>query len=188
MRLAIAAALTSIAVVLMQPPDPNSIKLRAIGVRHEGRYHHISTGMDIPVPLDWSIFDEGPSSDDGEQVVLRYARSPQVYVAIWMRHELRKPADIDGRLQISVPNKRQQRSGVPGFAFRASSIQRESIAGHQAERAIADYREGTADRVEYFTWVCTTRTLVQFDVRGAASEAEASARAFQPIIQRTYIP
>jgi hypothetical protein len=188
MRTVVAAALTSISVLVMQPPDPNSIQPRPIGVRHEGQYHHIATGMDIPIPLDWSVVDEGSSSDGGDQIYLRYSRSPQIYVAVWMRHEVHQLADIDDRLLVIVPNKTQQRSGVPGFAFRVPTIRHESIDGHKGVRAIADYREGTADRVEYFTWVCTTRTLVQFDVRGPAAEAESTARAFQPIIERTVIP
>jgi len=188
MRTPIAAAFVSIGVLVMQPPDPNSIRPRPIGVRHEGQYHHIATGMDIPIPLDWSVAGEGSSSDGGDQIYLSYSRSPQIYVAIWMRHELHQLADIDDRLLIIVPNKTQQRSGVPGFAFRMPSVHHESIGGQKGVRAIADYREGTADRVEYFTWVCTTRTLVQFDVRGPSTEAAATTRALQPIVERTYIP
>jgi hypothetical protein len=52
-------------------------------------------------------------------------------------------------------------------------------------QAIADLRPEGA---EYFTWIFTEHTRVQFDVRGTDAEASLVAARLQSIIESAQIP
>jgi hypothetical protein len=174
-----------------------------LGIVKDGRYRHTRTGVELAVPVDWSILDTSPSSDGGDQMYLRYSGLPDVYVAVWMKPESNSPADADVWLQLAAKMKVDQRhqGGISQFAFRPESIQRKYVGERQAESAIADFTPAHAQpgarrpagppagkMVEYFTWIFTERTRVQFDVRGAEGDAELVASRLEEIIQAARIP
>jgi len=133
----------------------------------------------------------GQSSGGGEQMYLRDAASPKTYVAVWMKRETNTAAETDAWLELAVKLKRDQRTGggvIPGFSFRPESVQHEYIGDHKAVKAVADFVQGTQQTVEYFTWVYTERTRVQFDVRGVDPDAASTASRFEEIIQAAKIP
>jgi hypothetical protein len=110
-------------VVVMQHTDPVP---RQPGFVTNGHYHHIASGVEFPVPKDWSVLSTSASSDEGDQVYLGNAT-----------------ADFIGQ-------------------------------GH--------------GQVEYFTWIFTERTRVQFDVRGSDPQASQTDARFQEIVRAARIP
>lgn len=165
-------------------------RISELGFVKDGRYHHIRTGVEFPVPLGWSVISTGPSSGGGEQMYLRNVAAPQTYVAVWMKNEANTPADAEAWLQLAPKMKTDQRIGqnVQQFTFRRDSIVRTSISGHNAETATADFVERGQNWVEYFAWIYTEKTRVQFDIRGMEPDASFVRAQFDQIIQLADIP
>jgi hypothetical protein len=162
-----------------------------LGSVDNGRYRHFSSGVAFPLPSGWAVDTTGPSSDGGDQVYLRDATSPEIYVAIWMKKETNTKAEVRARLELAAKMKVDQRGGAEsGYRFRPESIRHETIRGHQAISAIADYPSAGrfARQVEYFTWIFTERTRVQFDVRGPEPDAAAETARLNQIILAASIP
>jgi hypothetical protein len=156
---------------------------------HDGRYHHIKSGVEFPVPDGWSVLWTGDSSDGGEQVYLRDAASPDTYVAVWMKKETNTPTEADAWLELAVKMKTDQRGGESrGYRFRPNSIEHLSVGDHKAVRAAADYSDNALPVAEYFTWIFTERARVQFDVRGTDADASAVAARVEEIIHAAMIP
>jgi hypothetical protein len=154
-----------------------------------GRYHHVKSGVEFPVPSGWSVLWTGASSDGGEQMYLRDNASPQTYVAVWMKQETNTPTEADALLELAVKMKTDQRGGaVTGYRFRPESIEYIYVRDHKAVRAAADRTENSQRTAEYFTWIFTERTRVQFDVRGADADASGVAARLEEIIQAANIP
>ena len=184
----VATLAATAAVVLLVTSTPSAGQLAFV---ENGRYHHLRTGVEFPVPAGWSVLTTGQSSGGGEQMYLRDAASPKTYVAVWMKRETNTAAETDAWLELAVKLKRDQRTGggvIPGFSFRPESVQHEYIGDHKAVKAVADFVQGTQQTVEYFTWVYTERTRVQFDVRGVDPDAASTASRFEEIIQAAKIP
>jgi hypothetical protein len=122
---------------------------------------------------------------------LRDTASPATYVAVWMKKETNTAAEADAWLELAVKLKIDQRTGggaIGGYSVRPDSVQHAYIGDHKAVRAVADLVQGTQQTVEYFTWVYTERTRVQFDVRGVEPDASSTASRFEEIIQAARIP
>jgi hypothetical protein len=98
--------IASALVLVMQHTNPVP---RELGFVKDGRYHHIATGVDFPVPKNWSVRSASGSSEDGEQVFLGDDATPASYVAIWLKKERNTPADVDAMLNAAARLKRQQR-------------------------------------------------------------------------------
>lgn len=182
------ALLIAAFVFALQHTDPAP---RELGFIKNGRYHHIATGVEFPIPNGWSVLSASGSSDDGEQVHLGDDATPASYVAIWLKRERNAPAVVDAMLRNAAPRKREQRDsiGTQHYAFRSDSIQRTSIGGRNAVNATADFVAfNGAKQVEYFTWIFTGRTRVQFDVRGPEPDAGLTAARFQTIVRAARIP
>jgi hypothetical protein len=174
--------------VVMQHTDPAP---RQLGFVKDGHYHHNASGVEFPVPKDWSVLSASGSSDGGDQVYLGDDAAPVSYVAVWIKKERNSPADVDAMLQLATRNKREQRdsSGTQHYAFRPDSIKHSSIGGRKAVTATADFIvPGGKKQVEYFTWIFTERTRVQFDVRGSEPEASQTEARFQQIVHTARIP
>jgi hypothetical protein len=94
-------------------------------------------------------------------------------------------------LQAAARLKREQRdaSGTQHYTFRPDSIKHQSIGGRKAVSATADFIVlGGKKQVEYFTWIFTEHTRVQFDVRGSEPEASQTEARFQQIVRAARIP
>ena len=154
-----------------------------------GRYRHFKTDVEFAVPPGWSVVGTGQSSDGGEQMYLRDAASPSTYVAVWMKREANTPAEADAWLELAVKMKVDQRGGAAtGYRFRPDTIEHLYVRDHKAVKAVADLPPGTRSITEYFTWIYTERTRVQFDVRGIEPEASSTASRLEEIIQTATIP
>jgi hypothetical protein len=151
-------------------------------------YRHDRTGFEFVVPSGWTVLWTGSSSDGGDQMYLRYFAAPETYVAIWMKPEVNTTAEADAWLQLAVKMQANQRRGVANFAFRPERTQRQYIGRHQAEIAVADFIERDQQMVEYFTWVFTERTRVQFDVRGTPERSADVNAALEGIVTTARIP
>jgi hypothetical protein len=173
------------------------------GAVRDGRYRHPRTGVELAVPPDWLVLNTSPSSDGGDQMYLQYSGSPGTYVAVWMKPEINTPAEADAWLQLAPKMKVNQRheGGIPQFVFRPESIQRKYVGEQPAVSAIADFvpahasagprrpaRPASQKLVEYFTWVFTEHTRVQFDVRGSETAAALVASRLEEIVQAARIP
>ena len=77
---------------------------------------------------------------------------------------------------------------IPAYQLLPESTQYLFIANHRAVRAVADIAQGSRTRAEFFTWIFTERTRVQFDVRGAAPGSLSAAMRLEEIIQSAAIP
>ncbi|HEV3061413.1 MAG TPA: hypothetical protein VGY48_24405 [Vicinamibacterales bacterium] len=174
-------------VFVMQHKDPVP---RELGFVKDGYYHHIATGVEFPVPKNWSVLSASGSSEDGEQVFLGDDATPESYVAIWLKKERHTPADVDAMLNAAAALKRQQRDGrdTQRYTFRPNSIRHTVIGGRKAVRATADFVVVGKPQVEYFTWIFTERTRVQFDVRGDDPDASQTEMRFQQIVRAARIP
>jgi len=118
---------------------------------------------------------------------MHYQTSPKTYAAVWMKQETNTPADAAALLESEVQRKLKQRGGdITGYRFRPDSIRHVKIAGHNAVRAVADATH--SGQVEYFTWIFTERTRVQFDVRGVEPDASVITSRLGEIIQAARIP
>jgi hypothetical protein len=107
-------------------------------------------------------------------------------VAVWLKKETNTPAEAAALLELAVKMKLEQRHGaITGYRFRPNSIEHVTIAGHNALRAAADFSPGT---VEYFTWIFSERTRVQFDVRGVEPDASTVTSRLEEVIQAAEIP
>jgi len=158
-----------------------------LGSVENGRYRHVKTDVNFPVPAGWTVVATGPSSDGGEQMYMHYQTSPKTYAAVWMKQETNTPADAAALLESEVQRKLKQRGGdITGYRFRPDSIRHVKIAGHNAVRAVADATH--SGQVEYFTWIFTERTRVQFDVRGVEPDASVITSRLGEIIQAARIP
>jgi hypothetical protein len=180
--------IVGVLIVVMQHTDPLP---RELGYLRDGRYHHIATGVEFPLPEGWSVQSASGSSDDGEQVFLVDGEAPASYVAIWLRRERNRPAVLDAMLRDAPSRKREQRDTTRAqhYTFRPASIQEASIGGRKAVNATADFLAyNGAKQVEYFTWVFTERTRVQFDVRGVEPDARQTEARFQTIVRAARIP
>jgi hypothetical protein len=174
-------------VVVMQHRDPAP---RVLGFVREGHYHNVATGVEFPVPKDWSVVSTSGSSDGGDQVFLADASAPAAYVAVWMKKERNTPARVDVLLRQIPQRKREQRdnNGKLHYVFRPGSIQHVDMAGRRAVQATADFIGQAQPQVEYFTWILTERTRVQFDVRSTDPEASQTEARFQEIVRAARIP
>jgi hypothetical protein len=115
-----------------------------LGSVENGRYRHVKTDVNFPVPAGWSVLGTGGSSDSGEQMYIRHETSPRTYVAVWMKKETNTPAEAAALLELAVKMKLEQRHGaITGYRFRPNSIEHVTIAGHNALRAAADFSPGT---------------------------------------------
>ena len=188
---------------LLLAADLGAGQRQSVGTVQGGRYRHPRSGVVLFVPADWSVVSDGPSSDEGDQVYLRYSGAPRTYVAVWMKPEANTAAEADAWLQLAPKMKVNQRheGGIARFVFRPDSIERKYVDGHAAVSAIADFeppRGAPGPRrpaaptpqplVEYFTWIFTEHTRVQFDVRGEEAEAALVAARLDEIIQASRIP
>jgi hypothetical protein len=150
-------------------------------------YRHVKTDVAFPIPAGWTVLTTGGSSDGGEQMYMRHDTSPRTYVAVWMKQETNTPAEAVALLESEVQRKLKQRGGdITGYRFRPDSIEHVDIAGHKAVRAVADLTH--SGQVEYFTWIFTERTRVQFDVRGVEPDASTITSRLGTIVQAAQIP
>jgi flavin-dependent dehydrogenase len=161
---------------------------RQAGVDKDNVYRHPRTGFEFAVPVDWTVLATGQSSDGGDQMYLRYSGSPKTYVAIWMKPETNTPAEVDARLRLAVKMKTDQRGGASRYAFRPDSIHRKYVGEHQAESAVGEFLQDDRKTIEYFTWIFTEHTRVQFDIRGAEDGAALVNSALNEIIRTARIP
>jgi hypothetical protein len=174
-------------VFVMQHTDPVP---RELGFVKDGHYHQIATGVEFPVPRNWSVLSASGSSEDGYEVFLGDDATPASYVAIWLKKERNTPADVDAMLNAAAQRKRQQRDsrGTQRYTFRPDSIRHTVIGGRKAVSATADFVMVGKPQVEYFTWIFTERTRVQFDVRGDDPDASQTETRFQRIVRGARIP
>jgi hypothetical protein len=162
-----------------------------LGSVENGRYRHFSSEVEFPLHSGWSVVATGPSSDGGDQVYLRDAASSATYVAVWMKKETNTKAEVNARLELATKMKVDQRGGAEsGYRFRPETIRHLTIRRHQAVSAVADFPPGARfeRHVEYFTWIFTERTRVQFDVRGTEPDAAATTARLEQIILAASIP
>jgi hypothetical protein len=158
-----------------------------LGSVENGLYRHVKTDLAFPIPAGWTVLTTGGSSDGGEQMYMRHDTSPRTYVAVWMKHETNTPAEAAALLESEVQRKLKQRGGaITGYGSRPDSIRHVDIAGHNAVTAVADLTH--SGQVEYFTWIFTERTRVQFDVRGPEPDASTTTSRLGEIIQAATIP
>lgn len=160
-----------------------------LGSVANGAYRHSATGVQFPVLPGWRVLRTGASSDGGDQVYLQDAISPTTYVAVWMKKDETTPAQAEARLNQVTTLKLAQRTrdGAPALEF-PGGVQHVTIGGHHAIKATADFMAMRQRGVEYFTWIYTEHTRVQFDVRGVEPEAGLVALRVESLIDGAQIP
>ena len=154
----------------------------------DGRtYRHTATGLSFDVPQGWKVRGTGPSSDDGEMVMLS-AVEPAAEVAVWMIKEKNDAESIQRKLQESPVAKARSRLGFTGYHLREGSIQPAYIGGERAMIAVADYTSEGRAMAEYMTWIYTAETHTFFFARVPAEDLEALRPQFDTMVHSAIIP
>jgi hypothetical protein len=157
------------------------------GTVRDARYRNNRTGLELPVPAPWKVKYDGPSSDNGDMVVVSDG-SPAEF-GVWMRPEASTSAEIPEKLRASVPAKVKMNEGLSGFTFRPESIQPRSIAGQQALSAVADYTQDGKKLAAIYTWIYTPKTHVVFIAQDvAASDVPAVQSRLDQLVATAVVP
>jgi hypothetical protein len=162
------------------PPVP-------LGTSDGRTYRHTRTGLTFDVPELWRVHRTSPSSDDGEMVMMSSV-DPAASIAVWMIPEKNDWNDINEKLDASPFLKVQNRVGFAGYRLREGSVQRVSIAGHQAMVAIADYTDPSGAMAELMTWIYTEKTHTFFFARVQADQLEHLRPQFDSMVYSAIIP
>jgi hypothetical protein len=70
----VATLAETVCFVRLVASTPSAGQLASV---ENGRYHHLKTDVEFPVPAGWSVLMTGQSSGGGEQLYLRDAASPR---------------------------------------------------------------------------------------------------------------
>jgi hypothetical protein len=136
----------------------------ASGSVENGHYHHDQTGLEFDLPPGFSVRDTANYFDNrGWQATITDSqRSNAVVASVWMakrnRPEQRIPSIIDSQIPAKIA--RRTTPNHP-YAIPADSIQKMTINGRQAIKAIGGYQQLDGQKmVELLTWISpNTRTF-----------------------------
>ena len=124
-------------------------------------YHHTATGTEIRLPAHWSILGDMDSSGGGEAVTVK-DKSGQRYL-VWMISSSTAAEGLPAALEHDADYKVQQRAahGVQLNA-RPGTLRKWHVEGGNAQALSVAFDIGQVARIEYDTWVRTSKTLVYF--------------------------
>lgn len=201
-----------VAVVLLLGASPSAQTDLATIV--DGRYRHVTSGIEFTVPTGWTVGDTGPSSDSGEMVSLG-DRLSVFTMSVWMIRRPISPETVLTELAGAPANKLHQRGGgynIPGasmetYRLRGDSIRTVFVGGRQGIEAMADYQiqrvrfvqrpdgsrsaaepAGTLAMVEIMTWVVTENTRAFFFGRVPAPLLADYRPWFDAVVQSALVP
>jgi hypothetical protein len=167
---------------------------QTLGFVQDGRYHHVKTGVQFLVPLDWMVGPTGPSSDGGEMVQLRDAVQP-IVLSAWMIRtnttlEGSAAKDVADRYRHVIGMKIRQRfdSGARDYWVPAESIQEKTIGGKSALTAVGEFTENGKRVAECLAWIFTERTGAFFFMRVAAADLQTYQYRFDQIVETATVP
>lgn len=156
---------------------------------YDGRiYRHTRTRVTFEVPPLWKVHGTGPSSDNGEMVVMG-AVDPSANVHVWLIPEKNDWEGIEKKLNASPVMKEQNRqAGNSSYRLRDGSVQRLVIGGNHAITAIGDYRDNTGAMAEYMTWIYTENTHTFFFANVKADELDRLRPQVDALLYSAHIP
>ena len=128
------------------------------GSFENGHFKSFLTNVDLAVPDGYKFGGCGESSDNGDMAFLNSSVNPEVKV--WMRPEVQPASKLESLLRTEPVKKASMRDA--GWKIRQESIQQHTVQSHPGLSAIADFETGDKHMVEYFIWVQTGKTKLQF--------------------------
>lgn len=170
-----------------------------LGTVNGNHYRHKVTGIEVTLPREWS-FTSDWSIFDGEMLGFRDVHSivsAFVFMSPLVGTSTTKSAtfswdertnDVRAALETDLKLKPAQRRDFTGWMVRPGTIQHRTIAGAPALTAVADYKEGGRDMVEYMTWIRSTANRAFFSARMSASELQVLQPVFDRIMMSSRIP
>jgi hypothetical protein len=186
---AVAPALQSYAMQIrtgaLQPPGRPVVRA---GNLENGVYHHTATSTAIRVPAGWSVQTDGGSSGGGEFVNLMNGPSE---VFVYMKSRPAELEEIPWLLDAEIAYKHHQRKfdgNDESYKIRPGSQTRSGSGGRQSTTVVFDYVEGGKPRIEYGTWILTTKTLVYLRSFGEPSSLAQIVQAHKTLEAAIDIP
>jgi hypothetical protein len=172
---------------LAQPAAQGSPTLTK-GTLVNGVYHNNTTGTEIKVPEGFSVTGDGPSSGEGDAVLLR-DNSGQSYF-VWMISNPGATADIPAALDHDVDYKVHQRTvdGVQSFKARPGTMMKWGAGNAQMESVAFDFGTTNGAQVEYDTWARTEKTHVYFRAICPAASIAGMQDRLQILVGATTLP
>jgi len=140
------------------------------------QYKHYLTGVELNAPAGWKIEGDTDSSGGGEMVTFSSSNLKSDTLAVWLKPSAGgNSADIARQLRASLDRKGQDRDGFEGWKVRLESVKMQTLAGHQALSAIADYSE-TSGRVLLLAPPADSAGLVAVPVGGGTAATTVQSR------------
>ncbi|HUI77729.1 MAG TPA: hypothetical protein VLY24_07420 [Bryobacteraceae bacterium] len=166
------------------------------GVLQGQRYHHNLTGVEFDLPYGWFIGRTAASDGDPSQMtVLKDPDGRAIFASVFMAKADIPPAAVSGALSGAIPSLIARRSGASGAhaphtaqAYSVRDVERTSIGGRQAVRAIGDSEQAGRKTTELLTWIYTEHTRAFFFMRMVPENMQALQTTFDQILQSAVIP
>jgi len=177
------------------------------------KFEHTVTHVALTAPPKWQLEGSSESSDGGDIVMFSTSEIRTDILAAWMRAYTGHETDFTAMLRHDAEHKAQDRKDYTGWAIRPESVQLRTIAGHQALSAVADYTEPaiqgqmvvwrngqttvvnphassteTYKMAEYFIWVRSPKTFVQFFGRAKADDLPKLQAGLDQLAATAVIP
>lgn len=160
----------------------------SMGTLENGVYRHTATSTEIRLPAGWSVQMDGGSSGGGEFVQIANGSSS---VFIWTKPVTSKPEEVPALLDAIVPAKWHQRridDSSESYKIRPGTQTRAGSGTRQSASVVFDFVEGDRARIEYCTWILTTKTLVFFRSYGEPASLGELARIHNALNAETVVP
>jgi hypothetical protein len=159
-----------------------------VGTLENGVYRHTATSTEIRLPAGWSVQMDGESSGGGDTVQIANGSNS---VFIWMKSVPCALEEVSALLDTLVPSKWHQRrvdDSSESYKIRPGT-QTKSGSGRRQNASVAfDFVEGGRARIEYGTWILTTKTLVYFRSYGEPASLGELARIHNALDTVTVVP
>jgi hypothetical protein len=165
------------------------------GEFRDGVYHHNVSGVELTLPAGWSVGPPSPAWDDRDYTItLLDPEHRTLTFAVDMHHSENLPEKLPSSLSLALNTLVERRAGlhgaqaVPGYKIREGSVERATIGGRQALRAIGDFERNGTKITELLAWIFTENTRTEFTARALSGNVPALQPAFDQIIQSARLP
>jgi hypothetical protein len=177
------------------PPRPQPTLGGPAGELRDGVYHHAASGVQLILPVGWSIGQPAPAQGDPTYAITlldpeHRANSFIVDMRPSENLQERLPASLSLALETLVERHEGKHGspGTPGYKVRQGSVEHATIGGLQALRAVGDFDRNGMKITELLTWIFTEHTRAQFAARVPSGNVEAFKPVFEEILQSTRMP
>jgi hypothetical protein len=164
----------------------------ASGSVENGRYHHDQTGLEFDLPAGFSVSGTANyiNNNGWQATIIDSQHSNALVAAVWMAKISLAEKRIPSILDAQIPAKISRRTNPDHpYEISADSIQKISINGHQAIKAIGRYQRPDGQKMaELLTWIITEHTDVHFYAMVPANILPDVQWRFDQMVQTAIVP